>query len=96
MTHVVVTGGSGKVGRACIRDLLEHGYEVVNLDAVPPQEELCPFTQIDLADFGQAMEGLSGIDDRFDGVDAVVHMAAIPATGRHPNAVTFQNNTMST
>lgn len=96
MTRVVVTGGSGKVGRACVRDLLEQGYEVVNLDAVPPKEALCPFTQIDLTDFGQTMEGLSGIDDRFDGADAVVHLAAIPAPGRHPNAVIFENNMVST
>lgn len=96
MTRVVVTGGSGKVGRACVRDLLEHGYEVVNLDAVPPKEALCPFTQIDLTDFGQTMEGLSSIDDRFDGADAVVHLAAIPAPGRHPNAVIFENNMVST
>ena len=96
MTRVVVTGGSGKVGRACVRDLLEHGYEVVNLDAVPPKEALCPFTKIDLTDFGQTMEGLSSIDDRFDGADAVVHLAAIPAPGRHPNAVIFENNMVST
>jgi nucleoside-diphosphate-sugar epimerase len=36
MTRVVVTGGSGKAGRACVRDLLAHGYEVANADLVPP------------------------------------------------------------
>ena len=35
MTHVVVTGGSGKLGRACVRDLVEHGYDVINVDLVP-------------------------------------------------------------
>ena len=39
MTRVVVTGGSGKVGRACVEDLFEHGYEVVNVDTVPPASE---------------------------------------------------------
>jgi len=34
MTHVVVTGGSGKLGRACVRDLIDHGYEVANADTV--------------------------------------------------------------
>ena len=96
MTRVVVTGGSGKVGRACVRDLLAHGYEVINLDVVPPQEQLCPFVEIDLADFGQTMEGLSSIDGRFTGADAVVHLAAIPAPGRKPNAVIFDNNISST
>ena len=96
MTRVVVTGGSGKVGRACIKDLLAHGYDVANLDTVPPQESLCPFTKTDLTDFGQVMEGLWGIDDRYQGVDAVVHMAAIPAPGREPNNVIFENNMLST
>jgi nucleoside-diphosphate-sugar epimerase len=55
-----------------------------------------PFVAADLADFGQALEVLSEIDDRYRGVDAVVHLAAIPAPGRHPNAVIFSNNTLST
>ena len=96
MTRVAVTGGSGKVGRACVDDLLEHGFEAVNIDAAPPAKEKCPFVQADLADFGQAFEALSGIDDRHKGVDAVVHLAAIPAPGRWPNAEIFRVNTLST
>jgi nucleoside-diphosphate-sugar epimerase len=96
MTRVVVTGGSGKVGRACVEDLLGHGYEVINVDAVAPREQRCPFTQLDVADFGQTVEALSGIDGRHRGVDAVVHLAAIPASGRQPNAVTFRTNMLST
>lgn len=94
--RVLVTGGSGKLGRACVRDLLEHGYSVVNVDVVRPQQNLCPFTQVELTDFGQTLEALSGIDDRYQGVDAVVHLAAIPAPGLYPNAHTFSNNTVST
>jgi nucleoside-diphosphate-sugar epimerase len=96
MTRVIVTGGSGKVGRACISDLLAHGYQVANVDNVPPAQEVCPFVQADLADFGQTLEVLSEVDDRLKGVDAVVHLAAIPAPGRHPNAVIFKVNTLST
>ncbi len=94
--RVLVTGGSGKLGRACVEDLLGHGYEVVNVDAVAPAQERCPFTQLDLTDFGQTFEALSEVDDRFRGVDAVVHLAAIPAPGRYPNAVIFENNILST
>lgn len=96
MTRVVVTGGSGKVGRACIEDLLSHGYEVVNVDTVPPARENCPFVQADLTDFGQAFEVLSEVDDRLADIDALVHLAAIPAPGKNPNAVIFRVNTTST
>jgi nucleoside-diphosphate-sugar epimerase len=96
MTRVVVTGGSGKVGRACVQDLLEHGYEVFNVDTVPPAGNDCPFVQADLADFGQAFEVLSHVDDRLANIDALVHLAAIPAPGKNPNAVIFKVNTVST
>jgi nucleoside-diphosphate-sugar epimerase len=96
MERVLVTGGSGKAGRACVRELLEHGYEVINVDAVRPGEALCPFVEADLTDFGQAVEALSGVDSRHNKVDAIVHLAAIPAPGRSTNAVTFRNNILST
>ena len=31
--RIVVTGGSGKAGRWVVRDLREHGYDVLNVDA---------------------------------------------------------------
>lgn len=96
MKQVLVTGGSGKAGRATIKDLQEHGYSVVSVDQNRPAEQLCPFTAVDLTNFGQTLEALSAIDDRYTGVDAVVHLAAIPAPGLYPNAYTFQNNIVST
>jgi nucleoside-diphosphate-sugar epimerase len=96
MTHVVLTGGSGKLGRVCLAHLLEHGYEVTNVDLVRPAQDLSPFVQADLADMGQAMEVLHHVDDRHHGIDAVVHLGAVPAPGMQPGAELFRNNTIST
>ncbi|KFL25474.1 UDP-glucose 4-epimerase [Devosia sp. 17-2-E-8] len=97
MPKVVVTGGSGKLGRAVVRDLLDHGYEVLNLDTVAPRNGPCPTVKVDLSDYGQVAEAiLGGIDERHGPFEAVVHLAAIPAPGLSPNAETFKNNVPST
>ncbi len=94
MPRVVVTGATGKAGRACVKDLRAHGYEVLSVDRVAPAERSSPFLQADLTDFGQTVEALSG-GPRSDGVDGVVHLAAI-LNKRQSNSVTFENNLLST
>jgi nucleoside-diphosphate-sugar epimerase len=89
MKRVVVTGGSGKAGRAVVKDLLEHGYDVLNVDLLPPHERLSPFLKTDLTDLGQVFEVLHG-------ASAVVHLGAIPAPGIQPEEPTFRNNMLST
>jgi nucleoside-diphosphate-sugar epimerase len=96
MTRVVVTGGSGKLGRTVVADLADNGYEVVNLDQQPAADSQIPFVRIDLTDYGQVAAALQAVDDRYDRVDAVVHLAAIPAPGLTTNASTFDNNITST
>jgi len=100
---IIVTGGSGKVGRACVRDLMEHGYDVTSIDMVPPPGQTNPptpgnvrYSRADVTDFGQAMAALSMIDERVEKVTGVVHLAAIPAPGQAANHVTFTINTVST
>jgi nucleoside-diphosphate-sugar epimerase len=95
MPRVVVTGGSGKLGQACVADLVENGWDVVNVDRAPSPHPVCPFLRVDLTDFGQVVEALS-VNDGYRGVDAVVHLAAIPAPGLITNAATFANNSSST
>lgn len=88
MKHIVVTGGSGKAGRAVVKDLLEHGYTVLNVDIQPPAERLTPYLHSDLTNLGQAYEVL-------EDADAVVHLAAIPAPGLQSSEVTFNVNMSS-
>jgi nucleoside-diphosphate-sugar epimerase len=95
--RIVVTGGSGKLGRACVQDLIAHGYEVINADLTAPKENLCPFYKIDLESMAQVSELLSAMDfEHTRGVDAIVHLAAIPGPGIVPNETAFRVNTTST
>lgn len=98
--HIVVTGGSGKLGGVVVEHLLSLGHQVTNVDSKPvPSGGLgaaARFLRIDLTDYGQVVEALTGIDDAYDAVDAVVHLAAIPAPGLTANAATFENNVPST
>ncbi len=96
MTWIAVTGGSGKLGRAVVTDLLEHGYQVVNLDRVPSPGASAVYVKVDFTDYGQTFEALHAIEDRYPHIDAVVHLAAIPAPGLTTNAATFDNNITST
>ncbi|MCI2956240.1 NAD(P)-dependent oxidoreductase [Agromyces atrinae] len=91
--RIAVTGGNGKLGRTVVRELTAAGHSVVNLDRDGPREAL---TRVDLTDYGQVIDALGGIDDRHDGVDALVHLAAIPAPGIMSDVATFQNNILST
>jgi nucleoside-diphosphate-sugar epimerase len=94
--RVVVTGGSGKLGRAVVAHLAEQGWDVVNLDRVPPPVSQPMFVRVDLTNYGEVASALSGVDDRYPSVDAVVHLAAIPAPGLASNAATFHNNMLAT
>ena len=96
MTKVIVTGGSGKLGRAVLKDLVANGYEVLNLDQTMPRDAVCPTVRIDLRDFGEVVAALSGVDEHKGPFDAVVHLAAIPAPGLFANARTFANNVPAT
>ena len=97
---IAVTGGSGKAGRAVIRELLEHGHDVLNIDRVPSAESSspdspAPFLSADLTDFGQALESLAG-GERLPGIQAVVHLAAIPSPVHATPDVVFRTNITST
>jgi nucleoside-diphosphate-sugar epimerase len=84
--RICVTGASGKAGRAVVKDLLDHDYEVTATDIAVTRADIeADMLRADLTDYGQAVEVLHG-------VDAVVHLANIPAPGIATPAVTFNTN----
>ena len=89
MNRIVVTGGAGKAGRAVVRDLVEHGRDVLSVDLVRAVDLPCEQIVADLTDYGEAIDALKG-------AAAVVHLAAIPAPGLKPDELTFRVNTTST
>jgi nucleoside-diphosphate-sugar epimerase len=100
MTKIAVTGGSGKAGRAVVRDLLEHGHEVLNVDVAPSSDSRSPDSPAplliaDLTDYGQTLEALSG-GERLPGIEAVVHLAAIPSPVHSTADRVFRTNITST
>jgi len=91
--NIVVTGGSGKLGRSVVARLTADGHHVINLDRVGERGSV---VLVDLTDHGQVADALAGIDEHHDGVEAVVHLAAIPAPGILPDVATFHHNMLTT
>jgi nucleoside-diphosphate-sugar epimerase len=83
--RICVTGATGKAGRATVKHLREHGYEVTATDVAVSDARAAGVLKADLTDYGQATEVLRG-------ADAVVHLANIPAPGLATPAVTFNAN----
>ncbi|MDP3208577.1 MAG: NAD(P)-dependent oxidoreductase [Rhodoglobus sp.] len=92
--RIAVTGGNGKLGSATVGHLRAAGHEVVVLDQAGADR--AAFTQVDITNYGHVIDALAGINDRHDGLDAIVHLAAIPAPGIQSDAATFHNNVVGT
>ncbi len=88
---VLVTGGSGKLGRFTVAHLAEHGYSVTSTDQRQPDSlpDTARFVQADLHDIGQIAGAMRGCD-------AVIHLGAIPNPYGHADEVVFGNNTQAT
>jgi nucleoside-diphosphate-sugar epimerase len=89
--RVLITGGSGRLGKWVGRELRDHGYEVVSVDRHLPAagEPGIHYRQVEMSDLGQVIGAASGCD-------ALVHLAAIPNPYAHPDEVVFLNNVGAT
>jgi nucleoside-diphosphate-sugar epimerase len=102
--RVMFTGGSGKAGKHVVEHLVNHGYQVLNLDTKPLANPKVRTLLTDITDAGQVFNALSsymGLHE-FDPsltpqpVDAVVHFAAIPRIMIVPDNELFRVNVMGT
>ena len=84
---IAVTGGSGGIGRAITDLALAQGHSIVSIDRVAPTEPLngVSYIQADAADYDALVAA-------FAGCGAMIHMAAIPSPGRHPDHIVHNNN----
>ena len=102
MARVVVTGGAGKLGRAVVTDLVAHEWDVVVFDRVRPAglpdevEQALTVVPLDLTDYARVLDAMLGVEERYDHIDAVVHLAAVPAPGIIGDHATFANNMNTT
>lgn len=108
--RVIVTGGSGKLGRAVV-NLLSESWEVISVDVRRPPTAsedgksglggAYRLVEVDLEDMGAVLETFISTDMAYGsvggpGIDAVVHLAALPSPGQTSSSRQFRTNTMST
>ena len=72
METVLVTGSSGRVGRAVVDELLRCGHAVRGFDLAPPAGR--PDTLTRIGDLGDR----AAVDRAMEGVSCLVHLAATP------------------
>src|ERR1700710_1141045 len=92
--RIAVTGGSGKLGSTVVSYLRDAGHEVFSLDQTGGREY--GEVRVNFTNYGETVDALMGVNDRYDGLDALVHLAAIPAPGILSDVATFDNNMVST
>lgn len=89
--RVVVTGGSGRLGRSVVRELVEHGNDVLNADRQPFRgDPSSRFMPVDFTEFGQAIGPIAAHQP-----ETVIHLAAIAEPRYYPEEVTFRNNVLA-
>lgn len=88
--RVLVTGGSGAVGRHVVDELLAYGYTVGVLDRVAPRRDVSRFHEADVLDAHAVQQAVAG------GYDAVLHVAGIPHPLNDPAKRVFDVNVNGT
>jgi nucleoside-diphosphate-sugar epimerase len=90
--RIAITGGSGTVGKHVIAQAVAQGHTVRNIDRVAPPAGSIPdgveYVNAELSDYQSFADAIAGYD-------MLIHLAAIPAPGKHPDHVVHNNNVTS-
>jgi nucleoside-diphosphate-sugar epimerase len=88
---VFLTGGSGVIGGYALKGLSDAGYRVTSFDRVEPKERKDGVEYVvgDINDFNFLM-------DHMNGMDAVVHLAALPSPDRGSTREIMRINVLGT
>jgi len=96
MKSVLVTGGSGKLGRFVVDRLRTEGWNVISCDRAPHPDKTVTQFLINLRNAGEVLDAVTGVNERVNQLDAIVHLAAIPAPGLTSDLATIDNNLNAT
>jgi nucleoside-diphosphate-sugar epimerase len=85
--NILVTGGSGRIGRYVMRDLVAAGHNVTNADIASGPALPGGFLRVDLTDPGDVYQALA-----YTKSEAVVHLGAWADAGKVPDTRTYGDN----
>jgi len=87
---ILITGSSGSLGFTLVAALKDH-HAIVQLDARAPSDDRCGVGRV----FTGRVTDPALVAEAMDGVDTVIHCAAIPST-RKPYHALIESNVMGT
>ena len=88
---VLITGGSGRIGRYAVREMVQAGHSVTSLDIMPGVVSGVPSLLVDLTDAGQVYGAVARSQ-----AEAVIHLGAWANDGHVPDTRTYGDNVRGT
>lgn len=86
--RIIVTGGSGRIGRYVLRELVP-GHDVLNADIADPPDATCEFARCDVLDREQVAAAIAG-------ARAIVHLGGLDYDTRASDEAFFRVNSVGT